>query len=144
MSLFVTSLLSLFNVFPLGSGAVLNFDEDTTQHSISLIIFEDHLPERDEMIIVSLSNPTGGAVLARDGEDTVTVIIEANDNAAGIIGLVDTARSAIVDEGETVRYRSRKNCGELRYSGSDVGDLWIRRCCTRSSYQPLGLQHLKM
>ena len=105
--------MSVSLIFSVGSGAVLNFNEDTTQRIISLIIFEDTLPERDETVIVSLSNPTGGAVLAEDDGDTVTVIIEANDNAAGIIGLVDTARSAIVDEGETVRLGLERTVGNL-------------------------------
>ena len=99
--------------FITGSGAVLAFDEDTTQRTISLIIFEDTLPERDETIIISLSSPTGGAVLAANGGSTVTVVIEANDNAAGIVGLVDTARSAIVSEGETVRLGLERTVGNL-------------------------------
>ena len=91
---------------------MLTFDEDTSR-TVSLIIFQDDLPERDEDIIISLSNPTGGAVLMREGGDMVTVVIEANDNAAGIVGLVDTARSAIVDEGETVRLALERTVGAL-------------------------------
>lgn len=96
-----------------GSGAVLTFDEATTRNTISLIIFGDSLPERDEDIILSLSNPTGGAVLARNGGDTVRVVIEANDNAAGIVGLIDTARSSIVNEGETVSLGLERTLGTL-------------------------------
>lgn len=96
-----------------GSGAVLTFDEDTTRNTISLIIFDDSLPERDEDIILSLSDPTGGAVLAGNGRNTVRVVIEANDNAAGIVGLIDTARSAIVNEGETVRLGLERTLGNL-------------------------------
>ena len=101
------------SIIPVGGEAVLTFDEDTTQRTISLIIFEDTLPERDEDITVSLSSPTGGAVLAGDGGSTVTVVIEANDNAAGIVGLVDLARSVIVGEGETVRLGLERREGQL-------------------------------
>lgn len=96
-----------------GSGAVLTFDEDTTRITISLIIFEDSVPERDEDIILSLSNPTGGAVLAGNGGNTVRVVIEANDNAAGIVGLTDTSRSAIVSEGQTVSLGLERTLGTL-------------------------------
>ena len=103
------------------------FDEDTTRRTVSLIVFEDTLPERDEDIVVSLSDPTGGAVLAGDGGSLVTVVIEANDNAAGIVGLVDLARSVVVDEGETVRLGLERSVGNLgvvevtwEISGDDV------------------------
>ena len=96
-----------------GSGAVLTFAEGVTRSTISLIIFEDSLPERDEDIFVTLSDPTGGAVLAGNGGSTVRVVIEANDNAAGIVGLVDTARSAIVNEGETVNLGLERTVGNL-------------------------------
>ena len=91
----------------------MTFDEDTTQRTVSLIIYEDTLPERDEYIVVSLSNPTGGAVLASDGGSEATVVIEANDNAAGIVGLVDSARSVIVDEGDTVSLGLERSLGNL-------------------------------
>lgn len=80
---------------------------------ISIIIFEDTRPERDEDIVISLSNPTGGAVLAGNGGSSVTVVIEANDNAAGIVGLIDSARSAIVSEGEVVRLELERTVGNL-------------------------------
>ena len=96
-----------------GSGAVLTFPEGVTRNTISLIIFEDSLPERDEDIFVTLSDPTGGAVLAGNGESTVRVVIEANDNAAGIVGLVDAARSVIVNEGETVDLGLERTVGNL-------------------------------
>ena len=91
----------------------MSFDEDTTQRTISIIIFEDTQPERDEDIVVSLSNPTGGSVLAGNGGSSVTVVIEANDNAAGIVGLVDSSRSAIVTEGEVVRLELERTVGNL-------------------------------
>ena len=91
----------------------MTFDEETTQRTVSLIIFEDTLPERDEYITVTLSNPTGGAVLASDGGSAATVVIEANDNAAGIVGLVESSRSAIVAEGETVTLGLERSVGSL-------------------------------
>ena len=100
-------------LFSVGSEALLTFDEDTTQRTVSLIIYEDTLPERDEYIVVSLSNPTGGAVLASDGGSEVTVVIEANDNAAGSVGLMASARSVIVDEGDTVRLGLKRSLGNL-------------------------------
>ena len=96
-----------------GSGAVLTFAEGVTRSTISLIIFEDSLPERDEDIFVILTDPRGGAVLAGNGGSTVRVVIEANDNAAGIVGLIDAARSAIVNEGETVNLDLERTVGNL-------------------------------
>ena len=121
-------MTALYTCILLGSGAVLTFDEDSTSNTISLIIFEDIMPERDEDIIVSLSDPTGGAVLAGNGGSMSTVVIEANDNAAGIVGLADTARSAIVDEGQTVSLgleRSIGNLGvvEVDWEISGIGDV---------------------
>lgn len=92
---------------------MLTFDDQTSSNVISLILFEDSLPERDEDIVISLSNPTGGAVLASNGESMVTVIIGANDNAAGIVGLAATSRSAIVSEGETVSLAVERSVGNL-------------------------------
>lgn len=92
---------------------MLTFDDQTSSNVISLILFEDTLPERDEDIVISLSNPTGGAVLASNGGSMVTVIIGANDNAAGIVGLAATARSAIVSEGETVSLAVERSVGNL-------------------------------
>ncbi|CAI8030499.1 Adhesion G-protein coupled receptor V1 [Geodia barretti] len=54
-----------------------------------------------------------GAVLASDGGSEATVVIEANDNAAGIVGLVDSARSVIVDEGGTVSLGLERSLGNL-------------------------------
>ena len=92
---------------------MLTFDSQVSTRVISLILFEDNIPERDEGIVISLSNPTGGAVLASGGGNEVTVVIEANDNAAGIVGLADTARSVIVSEGQTVSLAIERSIGNL-------------------------------
>lgn len=129
----------------------MTFDEATTQRTVSLIIFEDTLPERDEHITVSLSDPTGGAVLAPDGGSVATVVIEANDNTAGIVGLVDSAHSVIVNEGDTVRLGLVRTLGNLgvvevtwEISGDgDVSQEFIPASGT-ATFQEVCICHLQM
>ena len=63
---------------------------------ITIGIQDDPEPERDEMFIIQLSDPLGGALL--DSRDRVSVVIQANDYVAGIVGF--TASSYIAKEGQ--------------------------------------------
>ena len=79
----------------------LTFSENEVTKSIILGILPDAIPERDETIILTLVNATNGAVVATGEGGSVTVVIESNDNAAGIVGVAPQSRSAVVEEGET-------------------------------------------
>lgn len=79
----------------------LTFSENEVTKSIILGILPDSIPERDETIILSLVNATNGAVVATGEGGSVTVVIESNDNAAGIVGVAPQSRSAVVEEGKT-------------------------------------------
>lgn len=86
----------------MASGASLTFRDGINVMSISIIILEDEIPERNEDIIVRLTAVTGGATIADNGGDTVTITITANDRAAGVVGFAPSSRSAVVSEGEEV------------------------------------------
>lgn len=80
------------------------FSEGQTEANIALIILEDQIPEVDETVIVTLSNPTGGASIAAGLGGRTTVIISANDGVAGVVSLSPTSRSAVVREGDSVEF----------------------------------------
>lgn len=92
----------IIDVFYTGTGATLVFNDGETQTSIALVILADDIPEIDETILVSLSAPSGGARIAGGQEGRTTVIIDANDGVAGVVGLSALSRSAVVGEGESV------------------------------------------
>lgn len=77
----------------------LTFSESEVTKSIILGILPDAIPERDETIILTLFNATNGAAVATGDGGSVTVVIESNDNAAGIVGVAPQSRSAVVEEG---------------------------------------------
>ena len=86
----------------MASGASLTFQDGINMMSISIIILEDEIPERNEDIVVQLTAVTGGATIADNSGNTVTITIMANDRAAGVIGFAPSSRSAVVSEGEEV------------------------------------------
>lgn len=75
------------------------FEDGQTEATIAIVILADDIPEVDETLLVSLSDPSGGARIGEEG--MLTIIIEANDGVAGIVGLSVLSRSAVVGEGET-------------------------------------------
>ena len=64
--------------------AVLTFEEGEANKTFTVILLEDDIPEVLEAFRVSLSAPTGGAMLGETS--SITVGILTNDNAHGIIG----------------------------------------------------------
>lgn len=80
------------------------FEDGATRSTIALLILADDMPEIDETLIVSLSSATGGARIATGEEGRATVIINANDGVAGVVGLSTFSRSAVVGEGETAMF----------------------------------------
>lgn len=85
-----------------GTGATLVYNDGDSRSTIALLILADDIPEIDEAVIVSLGNPTGGARVDQLGGGMATVVIDANDGVAGVVGLSFLSRSAVVGEGEDV------------------------------------------
>ena len=52
----------------------LTFDTDQTAQQISIDVVDDGVDENDETIVVTLSNPTGGALLGSRAEHTYTIV----------------------------------------------------------------------
>jgi uncharacterized delta-60 repeat protein len=77
------------------SGTLNWADGDRTTHSFSVPIVNDTINEVNESFTVTLSNPTGGAVLATPAVETVT--ITNDDPLNGVLGL--EAASVTVTEG---------------------------------------------
>ena len=97
----------------LGTGAVLDFAEGEFRKTITVFVNSDDIPEADETIRVTLSNPTQGAVVAPSNDSTVTIIIEANDNAAGIFGFAPNSRAAVISEGSNLTLLVERSVGQI-------------------------------
>lgn len=69
-----------------------------TKKMVTLTILDDPEPEDNESIIISLVHTEGGSRIL-PSFDTVTVIILASDNVAGIISFQTASRSVIGREG---------------------------------------------
>lgn len=69
-----------------------------TKKMVTLTILDDLEPEDNESIIISLIRTEGGSQIL-PSFDTVTVIILASDNVAGIISFQTASRSVIGREG---------------------------------------------
>lgn len=65
---------------------------------VTLTILDDPEPEDNESIIISLVHTEGGSRIL-PSFDTVTVVILASDNVAGIISFQTAGRSVIGREG---------------------------------------------
>ncbi|XP_014662998.1 PREDICTED: G-protein coupled receptor 98-like isoform X2 [Priapulus caudatus] len=87
------------NVDYVADGAILNFKPGENQRVITIGIKDDGEPEMDEYIVVEVSNPGGGAAIA--DQNQVTVVIKANDQVAGLLGL--SKHSLIAREGDVMK-----------------------------------------
>ncbi|XP_037536594.1 adhesion G-protein coupled receptor V1 [Nematolebias whitei] len=81
-----------------GTGGTLVFDGDLKK-TIEIAINDDSEPEDNESLMIGLVNTAGGSRIL-PSSDTVTIVILANDNVAGIVGFHSASRSVIVREGE--------------------------------------------
>lgn len=89
------------NVDYTSAGMELRFADGDSRTTVALTILDDNEPEIDETFMVTLTNPTGGARVANGDEGRTLIVIEANDAAAGIVGLAPLSRSTVVGEGES-------------------------------------------
>ncbi|KAM6930325.1 adhesion G-protein coupled receptor V1 [Xenentodon cancila] len=81
-----------------GTGGTLIFDGDLKK-TIEIAIRDDSEPEDNESLMIGLVNTAGGSRIL-PSSDTVTIVILANDNVAGIVGFSSASRSVIAREGE--------------------------------------------
>uniref|UniRef100_UPI0037E7935A adhesion G-protein coupled receptor V1 n=1 Tax=Semicossyphus pulcher TaxID=241346 RepID=UPI0037E7935A len=82
----------------IGPGGTLVFDGDLKK-TIEIAIRDDIEPEDSESLMIGLVNTEGGSRI-QPSSDTVTIVILANDNVAGIVGFHPASRSVIAREGE--------------------------------------------
>lgn len=66
--------------------------------TIEIAINDDSEPEDNESLMIGLVNTAGGSRIL-PSSDTVTIVILANDNVAGIVGFHSASRSVIAREG---------------------------------------------
>ena len=107
---------------------MLSFPDGASRSTIALSIIGDTIPERDEYIFIQLVDATGGATVAPGDGGTTRIVIEANDNAAGVVGLSPLSRSAVVGEGEQVTLVVQREVGflgrvVLSWTISGLGDV---------------------
>ncbi|XP_053180894.1 adhesion G-protein coupled receptor V1 [Scomber japonicus] len=81
-----------------GTGGTLVFSGDLKK-TIEIVIRNDIEPEDNESLMIGLVNTEGGSRILPNS-DTVTIVILANDNVAGIVGFHPDSRSVIAREGE--------------------------------------------
>uniref|UniRef100_A0A3Q3J0J5 Adhesion G-protein coupled receptor V1 n=1 Tax=Monopterus albus TaxID=43700 RepID=A0A3Q3J0J5_MONAL len=81
-----------------GTGGTLVFDGDLKK-TIEIVIRNDIMPEDNESLLIGLVNTEGGSRIL-PSSDTVTIVILANDNVAGIVGFHPASRSVIARKGE--------------------------------------------
>lgn len=67
--------------------------------TIEIVIKDDFVPEDDESLMIGLVNTEGGSRIL-PSSDTVTIVILANDNVAGVVGFHPASHSIIAREGE--------------------------------------------
>ncbi|KAI7812365.1 putative G-protein coupled receptor 98, partial [Triplophysa rosa] len=82
-----------------GMGEIVIFAEGDVKKTLEIVITDDMEPEDNETIQIGLVRTEGGSRIL-PSSDTVTILILANDNAAGVVGFHTASRSFIVKEGE--------------------------------------------
>ncbi|CAB1319363.1 unnamed protein product, partial [Coregonus sp. 'balchen'] len=82
-----------------GTGETLIFADGDLKKNIEIVIADDLEPEDSETLMVGLVKTEGGSRIL-PSSDTVTIIILANDNVAGVVGFHSASRSVIAREGE--------------------------------------------
>ncbi len=74
------------------------FLEGDVKKTLEFVITDDMEPEDNETLQIGLVSTEGGSRIL-PSSDTVTILILANDNAAGVVGFHTASRSVIVREG---------------------------------------------
>ncbi|XP_062310079.1 adhesion G-protein coupled receptor V1 [Osmerus eperlanus] len=82
-----------------GTGGTLTFREGDLKKTIEIAIVDDSVPEDSETLKIGLVRTTGGSRIL-PSSDTVTVLVLANDNVAGVVGFHPASRALVAREGE--------------------------------------------
>uniref|UniRef100_A0A673Z153 Adhesion G-protein coupled receptor V1 n=1 Tax=Salmo trutta TaxID=8032 RepID=A0A673Z153_SALTR len=82
-----------------GTGETLVFADGDLKKTIEIVIVDDSEPEDSETLMVGLVKTAGGSRIL-PSSDTVTIVILANDNVAGVVGFHAVSRSVMAREGE--------------------------------------------
>ncbi|KAM4808264.1 adhesion G-protein coupled receptor V1 [Rhinophrynus dorsalis] len=91
------------NVDFIADNKLLIFAEGETKKTVTLTIMDDSEPEDNESIIIRLTQTDGGSRIL-PSSNTVTIVILANDNVAGVISFQTASRSQIGREGEKLQF----------------------------------------
>ncbi|XP_070760191.1 adhesion G-protein coupled receptor V1 [Enoplosus armatus] len=116
-----------------GTGGTLVFDGDLKK-TIEIVIRDDIEPEDNEGLMIGLVNTEGGSRIL-PSSDTVTIVILANDNVAGIVGFHPASRSVIAREGERLSLlvlRTAPGLGNVTVDWTVQGPL-VHRTFTQTS-----------
>ncbi|XP_056157733.1 adhesion G-protein coupled receptor V1 isoform X2 [Lampris incognitus] len=84
-----------------GTGGTLVFADGDVKKMVEIGIRDDSEPEDSESLMIGLVKTEGGSRIL-PSSDTVTIVILANDNVAGILGFHPASRSIVTREGEKV------------------------------------------
>ncbi|KAL0979759.1 hypothetical protein UPYG_G00189270 [Umbra pygmaea] len=82
-----------------GTGEILVFADGDLKKTIEIVIADDVEPEDSENLLVGLVKTAGGSRIL-PSSDTVTIVILANDNVAGVVGFHTASRFVVAREGE--------------------------------------------
>ncbi|XP_076465116.1 adhesion G-protein coupled receptor V1-like isoform X2 [Babylonia areolata] len=82
---------------------VVYFEADESAKRVNVHLLDDNVPERQESVLVYLTQVTGGARVARGTPDGghkgfAEIFIRANDVSNGIIGFDEQSKSVVADE----------------------------------------------
>ncbi|XP_040899032.1 adhesion G-protein coupled receptor V1 [Toxotes jaculatrix] len=116
-----------------GTGGNLVFNGDLKK-TIEIVIRDDIEPEDNESLMIGLVNTEGGSRIL-PSSDTVTIVILANDNVAGIVGFHPSSRSVIAREGERLSLlvlRTAPGLGNVTVDWTMQGPL-VHRTFTQTS-----------
>lgn len=69
--------------------------------TVRFTITDDKVAEGNETVVIGLVNTEGGSRIRPDS-DSVTILILANDFAAGVVGFSDTSRSVVTHRGRHI------------------------------------------
>nr|XP_046243039.1 adhesion G-protein coupled receptor V1 [Scatophagus argus] len=117
----------------IGTGGTLVFDGELKK-TIEIVIRDDVEPEDNESLMIGLVNTEGGSRIL-PSSDTVTIVILANDNVAGIVGFHPASRSVITREGERLSLlvlRTAPGLGNVSVDWTVKGPL-VHRTFTQTS-----------
>ncbi|XP_059909463.1 adhesion G-protein coupled receptor V1 [Gadus macrocephalus] len=81
------------------SGGTLVFNDGDVRQTVEVLIRSDSVPEDSETLLIGLIRTEGGSRIL-PSSDTVTIVILANDDVAGIVGFHPASRVVATREGE--------------------------------------------